>query len=437
MNRIPVLPWLDPVEQEEVVLWLIEYSLIRFSNTRDFTLRSGETTDIYINLRDARNNPDALELIAGLFAHPLRRLDVSRFVEVPDSVSCFAPLISRETRLPYITVRESPKEGLVAKASMIGSARLGERVALVDDVIADGASKIVPYRECVRAGLYVRALLVLVDRAQGWQKKFADENVHLPVWPGMTLHDVRRLLIQTFGVMERCVLAVEEKNPIIVALDGKSWEEILPVVDRLRPTGCILKVTDLLLAKDAEWLIPNLSVYGRVMADFKGHDIPNTLENYAKVFREYPPWAVTVHGSGGREMVQKTVKMLEGTRTKVLVVTVLTSLSADKCEEIYMRRPLDQVRVLARIAKEAGAHGLVCSFEEVSMVRSEFPSLEPVVTGVRSPGKDPYDQKRVGTPARTMEAGAKHVVIGRPITEAPDPVAEVYRVLSEELKIIL
>ena len=231
MKCIPTSPWLDPAEQEEIIRELLRYRLIRFSNERALPLKSGGKTDIYINLRDARNTPTAISLITGLFEHPLRRLGVKRFAEVPDSVSCFAGPLSISTNLPYITLREKPKEGRVAKATMIGEVQFEEDLAIIDDVITDGASKEAPYWECVSAGVSPKALVVLVDRQQGWQKKFAEKNINLPVWAGMTLHDVRKILIQSLGVMERCNVAIEEKNPIIVALDGKSWEEVLPLVD--------------------------------------------------------------------------------------------------------------------------------------------------------------------------------------------------------------
>ncbi len=433
MKRVPDMPWLIPAEQEEVCQLLLEYELLKFSNERDLPLKNGETTDIYINLRDARNHPEAIGYIARLFENPLRRLGVSRFAEVPDAVSCFAGVLSERTGIPYLTIREQPKEGRVAKASVIGSPKKGERMCILDDVITDGASKIQPYRECVKMGLRPDTLAVLVDRQQGWQKKFAEENIHMSVWPGMTLHDVRYHLIRTFGAMKRCDGQLEEKNPIIVALDGKSWEEILPIVDPLRTTGCILKVNDLLFDKGIEWLVPNLSVYGRVMVDLKGHDIPNTLENVAKRLRKNPPWAVTVHASAGEEGIRALVKALEGTRIMVLAVTVLTSFDEKTCEEIYSRKPLDQVRALEAVAAKAGVHGFVCSPEEVSELRSFGKIL--VTPGVRSPGADKGDQKRVDTPHAAVERGANYLVMGRQIVGAPDPVAEVRRVLTDELGI--
>lgn len=430
-------PWLDPCEQEEICAGLLRYGMTRFSNKRDLPLKGGGKTDIYIALRDARNNPEAIRLITRHFANPLRRLAIDRFVEVPDAVSCFAGPLSLATDLPYITVREQAKAGRVAKASMIGEGRSGERLCLFDDVVTDGESKIAPYRECIRFGYKLDTLVVLVDRQQGWRQKFAEQKIPLTVWPGMTLHDVRRHFIETFKVMERCDPALEEKNPIIVALDGKSWDETLPIIDQLRTSGCILKVNDLLLNKGIEWLLPNFGVYGRIMADLKGHDIKKTLENIAKHLLRYPPWAVTVHGSGGEDMIRATVETLKGTPTKVLVVTVLTSIDKKTCKEVYSRMPKAEVLALAKIAHRAGAHGLVCSPEEVYALRKKYPAMTLVTPGVRSAGADKGDQKRTGTPRDAIDNGANYIVMSRQLFSAPDPVLEMRRVLTEELEISL
>tara|TARA_Y100000310_G_scaffold329709_1_gene400056 strand:- start:6410 stop:7243 length:834 start_codon:yes stop_codon:yes gene_type:complete len=275
----------------------------------------------------------------------------------------------------------------------------------------------------------------LADHQQGWQQKFAQEGIKLPVWAGMTLHDVRRCLIQNLGVMQRCTLEAEAKNPIIVALDGKSWEEILPTLDQLRTTGCILKVNDFAFANGFDNVLPDLSVYGRVMLDLKLHDIKNTIANTCKRIRVHKPWAVTVHASGSKAMMEEAVKTLEGTSTKVLAVTVLTSFDEATCEEVYVRKPWDQVMALARIAKEAGAHGLVCSPEEVKELKRIYPEMTFVVPGVRSPGAAKGDQKRVATPREARDDGADHLVMGRQVLGAEDPVKEVERVMTEELGI--
>ena len=107
----PTTPWLDPAEQEEVIRHLLEHGLLKFSNKRDLPLKSGGMTDIYVNLRDARMHPPSMPFIAGYYRNPLQRLAVDQFVEVPDSVSCFAPFLSAQTGIPYLTIREQAKEG--------------------------------------------------------------------------------------------------------------------------------------------------------------------------------------------------------------------------------------------------------------------------------------------------------------------------------------
>jgi len=365
-------PWLTPYEQALAIQRLLEFGLIKFDNNRSLPLKKGGTTDIYINIRDARSNPAAIDFISRLYENPLRRISPKRFIEVPDAVSCFAGVISVNTGIPYITVREAPKAGRVSKAKTVGKNNFGETACILDDVITNGASKIVPYSEALSMGLNLLPLIVLVDRQQGWKKDFTKLGINLNIWPSMTLHDIRKHLI-TNGIMERCNKELEEKNPLIVALDGKSWEEILPVVDQLRTTGCILKVNDLLFNKGIENLVPNLQVYGRVMADLKSHDISNTVKNITKHLLPNPPWGVTVHGTGGENMIKATVETLKGTDTKVLVVTVLTSIDKKTGQEIYRRMPIRQVKVLAEIANRAGSHGFVCSPEEAPVLRKKYP----------------------------------------------------------------
>lgn len=426
--------WLTPWEQREVIAMLLHYGLIKFSNKRDLPLKSGGKTDIYINLRDVRNIPESIEYVSDLYANPLRRLKPARFIEVPDAVSCIAGPLSIKTGIPIFTIREKAKEGRVAKADMIGNPRFGEYVCELDDVITDGGSKVAPYFKAKKAGLD-QDLIVLVNRQQGWQKKFKELGIDMDVWAGMTLHDVRRFLIET-GVMERCDKEIEEKNPLIIAYDAKDWNTILPMLDQLRTTGCISKVNDLVFNEGIKNLVPNLQVYGRVMVDLKEHDIPNTVANITKHLLPNPPWAVTVHASGGEEMIRSAVKTLEGTPTKVLAVTVLTSIDEKTGEEIYSRLPFEQVKVSAEIAHRAGAHGFVSSPKEVSYLKGKYPQSTCVTPGVRSEGADKGDQKRVDTPKAAMDNGSDFLVTGRQVLGAPDPVAEVMRLLKEELQVI-
>lgn len=432
----PTLPWLDPAEQKQLVTSLLGHGLIRFSNDRDLPVKSGGKTDIYMDLRSARNRPASIAELAFAYENPLRRLRPHRFIEVPDAVSCIAGPLSVSTGIPYLTIRSELKQGRVGQASYIGSANRGEKAVIMDDVITDGASKVGPYVLARDLGLQVSNLVVLVDRQNGWQETFRKHGIDLNVWPGMTLHDVRRLLISDLGIMRRCDPAREEKNPIIVALDGKSWDEILPLIDHLRTSGVIWKVNDLLFGSGIDDLIPDLQVYGRVMADLKAHDIPQTVTNTCWRLRNNPPWAVTIHASGGLAMIEAAVKALEGTPTKVLVVTVLTSIDEKTGEEIYHRLPLEQVQILAWIGANGGAHGFVCSPQEVAFLKASFPDKLMVTPGIRSDSQPANDQARIGRPKDAIDAGSTHLVIGRQIMQATDPAAEVVRILKEELRIV-
>jgi orotidine-5'-phosphate decarboxylase len=437
MRGVPQTNWLDPAEADELFEAMLNTGLIKHDNKRSLPLAGGGTTDVYINERDMRSHPACASLLTRAFENPLRRLRLDRFVEIPEAMSGLAGALSQNLGMPYISIRKEEKAGRVSRGKIIGAYNRGDRAAMIDDVVTDGKSKIVPYQECLRAGIEVPALVVLVDRQQGWQATFKKEGINLPVWAGMTLHQIRRRLIER-NIMQRCDPEVEAKNPIIVALDGKTWDEILPLIDQLRTTGCILKVNDLLFLLGIQALIPDLSVYGRVMADLKYYDIPNTVANACRLLRSCPPWAVTVHASGGEAMIKAAVEALAGTQTIVLAVTVLTSFNRKSCREIYHTLPWAQVKVLAAIAWRAGARGFVCSPEEAPKLRKLYPGAKIVTPGVRSPGADKNDQARTDTPENALTTGgANYVVMGRQILGASNPVAEVHRVLTEELKIIL
>jgi len=430
---------LCPGEQEEAIAMAIKGRSLTWDNARKLPLKKGGTTDIYENLRLTRSRPDMLRYFGELCANPFRRLRVDRIVEVPEAVSPLAGYISAITNIPLVTIREEAKDGRVVKGKIVGDLNPGDRVAIFDNVITDGASKIPALTALRSAAAEIVAMVVLVDRQQGWKELLVKAGFgDVGVWPGFYLHDARKYLV-THRLMQRCDSATEAKNPMIVALDGKSWDEILPLIDQLRTTGCILKVNDLLFNKGIEWLLPNLSVYGRVMADLKGHDIKNTLENISRHFGACPPWAVTVHASGGREMIMATRAKLNevgASATKILAVTVLTSIDPKTCEDIYHRMPLDQVLNLAMEANIAGADGFVCSPQEVGKLKEMYPNKELVTPGVRSPGADAGDQKRVDTPANAKANGATKQVMGRQVLGAKDPVAEVQRVLRDELGVV-
>jgi orotidine-5'-phosphate decarboxylase len=428
--------FLDPSEQEQLVAALAYYNLLKLSNARDLPLKSGGKTDIYINIRDARNHYEAIAFLADLYATAMERLKVTRFADVPQAVSCLAGSIAERARIPMITIREEAKAGRATQGLIIGDVSMRDTVAIYDDVITDGASKIVPYRTLMAKGI-MPYLLVMVDRQQGWQKVFTNEGINMPVWAGTDLHTVRRHTIDTFGLIQRCDPTMEKKNPFILALDGRPWKEILPIIDQARPAGCILKINDLLHNQSRNNIVRDVGVYGRTMIDFKGHDIPTTVYNTCMQYRENPPWAVTVHASGGVEMVQAAVKAFEGTKTKVLVVTVLTSMDDATCEMIYHETRPEEAKNLAKIGEDAGCHGFVCSGNEVQELKQLFHDKEFVVPGTRSPGADTNDQKNVVTHAEAIERGATKLIGGRQFFNAPDPITELKRVMADELDICI
>jgi len=158
-----------------------------------------------------------------------------------------------------------------------------------------------------------------------------------------------------------------------------------------------------------------------IFLDLKLHDIPNTVAKAVEALAPLSPAILTVHAAGGREMLAAAKKAAPPS-TKVVAVTVLTSLDQGDLRDIGVEAsPADQVTRLARLAQESGVDGIVCSGAEVAHAKAAWPDGFFVVPGVRPPGSDVGDQKRVVTPAQAMADGASVLVIGRPITGAPNP----------------
>jgi len=174
--------------------------------------------------------------------------------------------------------------------------------------------------------------------------------------------------------------------------------------------------------------------------DLKLHDIPNTVAGAMRAIVDLTPDIVTVHAAGGTEMIRAAVETAnteaakQGTRPpRVIAVTVLTSLDQAALARMGVQRPIvEQAVSLAKLAVEAGAEGVVCSPHEVAAIRAELgPNPLLVVPGIRPAGSDLGDQKRVMTPAQALSAGADILVIGRPITQAPDPAAAARSILKD------
>jgi orotidine-5'-phosphate decarboxylase len=173
-----------------------------------------------------------------------------------------------------------------------------------------------------------------------------------------------------------------------------------------------------------------------VFLDLKLHDIPNTVIGGMRAILPLKPAMLTLHASGGSTMIgaaRKEAEKLGASRPILLAVTVLTSMDANALNEIGVSGgPRQQVLRLARMAIDSGADGIVCSAQEVAMLRDalgDAPVL--VVPGIRPAGADIGDQARVMTPAEAARAGASWIVVGRPITQAADPTAAAAAILAE------
>jgi len=169
-----------------------------------------------------------------------------------------------------------------------------------------------------------------------------------------------------------------------------------------------------------------------IFLDLKLHDIPNTVAKAIEALRSVEPAVLTVHAAGGRAMLEEA-KAAAPEKTKVVAVTVLTSLDADDLRSVGIAaQPEQQVERLAKLARESGLDGIVCSGAEVGAAKRAWPNGFFVVPGVRPQGSGVADQKRVVTPRAAMDSGASILVIGRPITGAEDP-AEALKAIAATL----
>jgi orotidine-5'-phosphate decarboxylase len=225
-------------------------------------------------------------------------------------------------------------------------------------------------------------------------------------------------------------------SPILVALDVPDAGSALSLAESLAPHVGGFKVGLELLMGAGPTVFESVGSFGLpVFADAKLHDIPNTVRGAASRLGALGARWVTVHASGGREMVEAAVAGLatgSGGSAGVLVVTVLTSLDRLGLAEIGVDSGVDdQVSLLARVAADSGAEGVVCAVDEIAVVKSAAPGLSVVTPGIRPPGAGNDDQRRVATLADALSAGADMVVVGRAITAAPDVVAAAIAMSAE------
>lgn len=222
---------------------------------------------------------------------------------------------------------------------------------------------------------------------------------------------------------------------LILVLDMNGADEALRTADRC--AGCEwFKVGFQLFTRNGPSIVQSLQESGRrVMLDLKFHDIPNTVGEAARAAADLGVGMFTLHASGGCRMIEAARSAVDGSETKILAVTVLTSLNEEmlRHEVGIPETPRDAVQRFARQSIEAGAHGIVCSAQEIVPVREVTPSGTMIVTpGIRPAWSAKDDQQRVTTPQDAARAGATHVVVGRPILKHTDP-AQAVRLIKEEL----
>lgn len=223
---------------------------------------------------------------------------------------------------------------------------------------------------------------------------------------------------------------------IVVALDYAEGAQALQLVDRLDPAFCRLKVGKELFTAEGPRFVEQLVKrdFG-VFLDLKFHDIPNTTAKACEAAARLGVWMVNVHATGGRAMMLAAREAIDKSATPPLLiaVTVLTSMDENGLHEVGVTAPLqDQVLRLALLTKECGLDGVVCSAQEAPVLRQAIGlDFQLVTPGIRPANASKDDQTRIVTPSNALRRGSSYLVIGRPITQAQDPLAALHAIHQE------
>lgn len=231
------------------------------------------------------------------------------------------------------------------------------------------------------------------------------------------------------------------KEKLIVALDVDTPEKALGLVKELHSVAGMFKIGSTLFTSAGPQIVKDiLALDSKIFLDLKFHDIPHQVAGAARAAAELGVSLFTIHASGGSEMMQRAVDAVNeveakrGTRARVLAISVLTSIDAKILEQIGVASsPNESVLRLVRLAEEAGVDGVVASPQEIGTIRNTVskPEFLVVTPGIRPTSNESEDQKRVATPASAIAAGASYLVVGRPITGAPDPVAAAQEIVAQ------
>jgi orotidine-5'-phosphate decarboxylase len=204
---------------------------------------------------------------------------------------------------------------------------------------------------------------------------------------------------------------------IIVAIDETDFTRASKIIDNLDPKKCMVKIGSVSFNSSGHELIFYAAEKGfEIFLDLKLHDIPNTVKKSIEGLAVLPIKLLTIHASGGKDMMKAAMEGVSGSDIKVFGVTALTSLSDKDTNEIYRRSATEQVNAMLDLAESACIDGVVCSPHELELV-SKRESLLSITPGIRLDESND-DQKRVMTPKQAIELGADYLVIGRPITES-------------------
>ena len=223
---------------------------------------------------------------------------------------------------------------------------------------------------------------------------------------------------------------------IIVALDFPTSGSALTLAQKLDASKCRLKVGKELFTSSGPLLVEQLQKLGfEVFLDLKFHDIPNTTAQACKAAAALGVWMVNVHALGGKRMMEAAREALEKVerRPKLIAVTVLTSMAQEDLHGIGINSsPAHMVTLLAGLAHDSGLDGVVCSAQEATILRQQYGKEFALVTpGIRPSNAAANDQSRIMTPRAALEAGSSYLVIGRPITQAPDPLQALQEIIQE------
>lgn len=228
----------------------------------------------------------------------------------------------------------------------------------------------------------------------------------------------------------------EARKRLIVALDVPDTAAAIAMVDRLEDTCLWLKVgLELFVAMGPAVMEPLLKRGHKLFLDLKFHDIPNTVTGAMHSAAALGASMITVHASGGPAMLAAARAALDGMANppQLLAVTLLTSMDSIQVDAVGLdHSPGMQVELLARMALSEGINGFVCSPQEVAKVRAlTGPKGVLVTPGIRPAGAQLLDQRRIATPAEALKRGASYLVVGRPITQAPEPARAAEAILKE------